>query len=41
VERRKIIGALKDAGGDRGRASEILQIPNRLLTQKIRELSLE
>jgi DNA-binding NtrC family response regulator len=38
VERRKIAEALKQAGGDLGRASEILGVPFRALTAKVRDL---
>jgi DNA-binding NtrC family response regulator len=41
VERRKIEQALKEAGGDRGRAAELLQISFRTLLGKLREHSLE
>ena len=37
VERRKIAEALRDAAGDLGRASEILQIPYRALVSKVKE----
>jgi len=41
VERRKIEQALKEAGGDRGRAAELLQISFRTLLGKLREYALE
>ena len=37
VERRKIERALKDAGGNRERAAEALQISYRALLQKLKE----
>jgi len=37
VERRKVERALQEAGGDVGRASEILQIPFKTMQQKIRD----
>jgi len=37
VERRKIERALQEAGGDIGRASEILQIPFKTMQQKLRD----
>jgi len=40
VERRKIEGALREAGGDAGRASEVLGIPYRSLLAKLAELRL-
>ena len=41
VERRKIEQALKEAGGNKGRAAEILQMPFKLVTSKLREYGLE
>ena len=41
VERRKITEALGEAGGNRGRAAELLQISFKALTTKMRELRLE
>jgi len=41
VERRKIERALKEAGGNRGRAADMLQINFRVLTSKLREYGLE
>jgi DNA-binding NtrC family response regulator len=41
VERRKIEQALKDAGGNRGRAAEVLQVSYKSLTSKLREYGLE
>jgi transcriptional regulator with GAF, ATPase, and Fis domain len=41
VERRKIEQALKEAGGNRGRAAELLQISYKALTAKLRQLGLE
>ena len=40
VERRKIQQALSDAGGDRGRAADLLQINYKALDAKLRELRL-
>ena len=40
VERRKIQQALSDAGGDRGRAADLLQINYKALEAKLRELRL-
>ncbi len=40
VERRKVQQALNDAGGDRGRAADLLQINFKALEVKIRELKL-
>jgi DNA-binding NtrC family response regulator len=37
VERRKLIKALRDAGGDRGRAADALQMGFRTLEAKLRE----
>jgi DNA-binding NtrC family response regulator len=41
VERRKIERALKDAGGNKGRAADILQISFKVLTSKLREYGME
>ena len=41
VERRKIEQALKEAGGNRGRAAEILQVSYKTLTSKLKEYGLE
>jgi DNA-binding NtrC family response regulator len=41
VERRKIEQALKDAGGDRNRVVDLLQITHKTLTSKLREFGLE
>jgi len=41
VERRKIEQALREAGGNRGRAAEILQVTYKALTAKLRQLGLE
>src|SRR4029079_12956542 len=41
VERRKIEQALKEGGGDKGRAAELLQVSFRTLLVKLREHSLE
>jgi DNA-binding NtrC family response regulator len=41
VERRKIEQALKDASGNRPRAADLLQIPFKTLTAKLREYGLE
>ena len=41
VERRKIQRALKDAGGDKGRAADLLQIGYKTLLAKMRDLGLE
>ena len=41
VEKRKIVRALKDAGGDRGRAADALQIGFKALAAKIRDYGLE
>ena len=40
VERRKVQQALNDAGGDRGRAADLLQINFKALEAKLRELKL-
>ena len=40
VERRKIQQALRDAGGDRGRAADVLQINYKTLEAKLRELGI-
>jgi DNA-binding NtrC family response regulator len=41
VERRKIERALKDAGGNKGRAADMLQISFKVLTAKLREYGIE
>ncbi len=41
VERRKIEQALKEAGGDRGRAAELLQVSYKALLAKLKEHGLE
>jgi DNA-binding NtrC family response regulator len=41
VERRKIALALKDAGGNRGHAADMLQINFKVLTSKLREYGLD
>ena len=41
VERRKIEQALKEAGGNRGRAAEILQVSYKTFTTKLKEYNLE
>jgi putative PEP-CTERM system response regulator len=41
VERRKIEQALKEAGGNRGRAAEVLQVSYKTLTAKLKEYGLE
>lgn len=41
MEQHKIAQTLRDAGGNKGRAAEILQIPLRLLTSKLREYGLD
>ena len=41
VERRKIQQALRDAGGDRGRAADLLQINFKTLEVKLRELRID
>jgi DNA-binding NtrC family response regulator len=41
VERRKIEQALKDAGGNRGRAAEVLQVSYKTFTAKLREYGFE
>jgi DNA-binding NtrC family response regulator len=41
VERRKIAQALKDAGGNRGHAADMLQINYKILTSKLREYGIE
>jgi DNA-binding NtrC family response regulator len=37
VERRKIERALKEAGGDSGRAAELLQVSYKVLAAKVKE----
>ena len=41
VERRKIEQTLKDAGGHRGRAAELLQVSFKMLTAKMREYGMD
>jgi DNA-binding NtrC family response regulator len=41
VERRKIEHALKETGGNRVRAADLLQIPQRALAVKLREYQFE
>ncbi|MGE3705572.1 MAG: sigma-54-dependent transcriptional regulator [Vicinamibacterales bacterium] len=41
VERRKLEQALKDASGHKGRAAEILQMPFKLMTGKLRDYGLD
>jgi DNA-binding NtrC family response regulator len=41
VERRKIEQALKDAGGNRGRAAEVLQVSFKTFTAKLKDYGLE
>jgi DNA-binding NtrC family response regulator len=41
VERRKIEQALKDAGGSKGRAAEVLQVSYKTFTAKLREYGFE
>jgi len=41
VERRKIEQALKDAGGNRGRAAEVLQVSFKAFTSKLRDYGFE
>jgi DNA-binding NtrC family response regulator len=41
VERRKIEQSLKDAGGNRGRAAEVLQVSYKTFTAKLREYGFE
>jgi DNA-binding NtrC family response regulator len=40
VERRKVERAMQEAGGDAGRASEILQIPFKMMQQKLRDFGI-
>jgi DNA-binding NtrC family response regulator len=40
-ERRKLELALKEAGGNKGRASEMLQVPFKVMTAKLREYGLD
>ena len=40
-ERRKLQLALKEAGGNKGRASEMLQVPFKVMTAKLREYGLD
>ena len=41
VERRKIARAIKESGGDRGRAADQLQIPFKALMVKLKEYAME
>ena len=41
VERRKIERALKDAGGNKGRVADMLQISFKVLTAKLREYGID
>jgi transcriptional regulator with GAF, ATPase, and Fis domain len=41
AERRKILRAIRDAGGDKGRAADALEVGYKTLLTKIRELGLE
>ncbi|MGE3508510.1 MAG: sigma-54-dependent transcriptional regulator [Vicinamibacterales bacterium] len=41
VEQRKLTQTLKDVAGNKGRAAEILQMPFKLLTSKLREYGLD
>ena len=41
VERRKILRAVREAGGDKGRAADALQVGYKALLAKIRDLGLE
>ena len=41
VEQRKIVQALDECGGDRGRAADVLQIPMRMLLAKLRDYGLD
>jgi DNA-binding NtrC family response regulator len=41
AERRKIVRALRDAGGDKGRAADALQVGYKALLAKIRDLGLD
>jgi DNA-binding NtrC family response regulator len=41
VEKRKIARALKEAGGDRGRAADALQIGFKALAAKMRDYGLD
>jgi DNA-binding NtrC family response regulator len=41
VERRKIIRALQESGGNAGRAAEILQVSYKMLLGKLKEHGLE
>jgi DNA-binding NtrC family response regulator len=41
VERRKVEQALKDAGGNRNRAAEVLQISYKTMIARLREFGLE
>jgi DNA-binding NtrC family response regulator len=41
VERRKIEQALKEAGGNKGRAADVLQVSYKTFTAKLRDYGLE
>jgi DNA-binding NtrC family response regulator len=41
AERRKIQRAMRDAGGDKGRAADLLQVGYKTLTAKMKDLGLE
>jgi DNA-binding NtrC family response regulator len=41
VERRKLEHALKEAGGERGRAAELLQVPYKMLVSKLKDHGLD
>ena len=41
AERRKILRAVREAGGDKGRAADALQVGYKALLAKIRDLGLE
>ena len=40
VERRKIIAALKEAGGQKPRAADLLQVSYKTLSQKMKDLGI-
>ena len=41
VERRKIIRAIRDAGGDRARAADMLQVGYKALHSKMKDLGID
>jgi DNA-binding NtrC family response regulator len=41
VERRKLEQALKEAGGNRGRAADLLRIGPKVLQQKMKDYALD